>query len=301
MPARNAATSRRRCSGRRRRGLHRLSRLRAQRVIASEAKQSRLGCAQNIRVWITSSLSLLAMTMGRDNGQANRRRRHRIRPMPVRQGRLRDRRARALGLARPFRIEPPRAWRGLRHLCRQLAQTLPHRQRQDSDHALRGQGDRHRAQLLCDLRHAIVLRTRPLAAHGQHPARVVLRPHRTAAALSHRDRRTAGMGLYRRAAGAVERLSRRGLAALQEEAPRGGRGPVRAQPRRRERSHVPRMLRNMQCCAADPGPSIRDGSRVCGAAFHAAPRPGHESFTSARAAPRTPLRVSAMHRPASSA
>ena len=138
-------------------------------VIASEAKQSRIVSAEI--VWIASSLSLLAMTMGRDNGQTNRRRRHRIRPMPVRQGRLRDRRARALGLARPFRIEPPRAWRGLRHLCRQLAQTLSYRQGQDADHALRGQGDRHRAQFLCDLRHAIVLRTRPLAAHGQHPAR----------------------------------------------------------------------------------------------------------------------------------
>ena len=41
--------------------------------------------------------------MERDNGQTNRRRRHCIRPMPVRQGRLRDRRAGALGLARPFR------------------------------------------------------------------------------------------------------------------------------------------------------------------------------------------------------
>jgi hypothetical protein len=41
----------------------------------------------------------------------------------------------------------------------------------------------------------------------------------------------AGMGLYRRAAGAAERRSRRGLAALEEEAPRRGRRPVRARPR----------------------------------------------------------------------
>src|SRR5690348_13223492 len=31
-------------------------------------------------------------------------------------------------------------------------------------------------------------------------------------------------------------------------------------------------------CAADPGPTRgRHGSRLCGAPFHAAPRPGHES------------------------
>ena len=49
------------------------------------------------------------------------------------------------------------------------------------------------------------------------PARAVLGPHRPAAALSHRDRGIAGMGLYRRAAGAAEGLSRRGLAALEKE------------------------------------------------------------------------------------
>src|SRR6202790_2852094 len=50
----------------------------------------------------------------------------------------------------------------------------------------------------------LVLRTRALAAHGQHPARAFFGPDRPAAALSHRDRGIAGMGLYRRAAGAVE-------------------------------------------------------------------------------------------------
>ena len=59
---------------------------------------------------------------------------------------------------------------------------------------------------------------RALAAHGEHPARAVLGPHRPPAALSHRHRGAAGMGLYRRAAGAAEGLSRRGLAA-QEETP----------------------------------------------------------------------------------
>src|SRR5882757_8838104 len=51
------------------------------------------------------------------------------------------------------------------------------------------------------------------------------------------------------------------------------------------------MLRNMQCCAADPGamlcgevgPPMRNcASEFCGAALHAAPRPGHERSGYAR-------------------
>ncbi|QFI76009.1 hypothetical protein F8237_28560 [Bradyrhizobium betae] len=47
---------------------------------------------------------------------------------------------------------------------------------------------------------------------------------------------------------------------------------------------------SLRRCAAEPGPmaaacSSRDGSRLCGAALHAAPRPGHEA-----SAPRLPLR-----------
>src|SRR5947208_5791801 len=68
-----------------------------------------------------------------------------------------------------------------------------------------------------------MLRARALAAHGEHSARAFLRPHRPPAALSHRHRGIAGMGLYRRAAGAAQGFSRRGLAALEkEEAPRSG-------------------------------------------------------------------------------
>src|SRR5262249_45315134 len=51
-------------------------------------------------------------------------------------------------------------------------------------------------------------------------------------ALSHRDRGAAGMGLYRRVAGAAEGLSRRGLAALEKEEAGKRRRPVRAWPRR---------------------------------------------------------------------
>ena len=151
------------------------------------------------------------------HGKSSTSSRNSHRPMPVRQGRLRNRHPGALGLARSFGRLPPRAWRGLCHLCRQLAQAVSGDKGQGRHRALRGQGHQNRAQLLRPLRHAADLRAPALAAHGQHPARAVFRPHRPAAALSHRDRGTAGMGLHRRAAGAAEGFSRRGLAALEKE------------------------------------------------------------------------------------
>ena len=51
-------------------------------------------------------------------------------------------------------VKPSRAWRGVCNLCRKLAQALPHHQRQDQPHALRGQGDQDGAKLLRELRHA---------------------------------------------------------------------------------------------------------------------------------------------------
>jgi hypothetical protein len=43
-----------------------------------------------------------------------------------------------------------------------------------------------------------------------------------------------------------------------------------------------------QRCAAEPGSTLcgRLGSRLCGAAFHAAPGPGHGSITAADRSPR---------------
>ncbi len=139
------------------------------------------------------------------------------RSMPVRQGPVRDRRAGALGLARPHRRQPPCAWRGLCDLCRQLEEALPHHAGRKRAVALRGCEEQDRAQFLRQLRHADLLRTRAVAAHGQHPARAVLGAHRPAAALPHRDRGVAGVGLHRRAAGAAEGLSGRGLAAVEKE------------------------------------------------------------------------------------
>src|SRR5216684_3064823 len=40
---------------------------------------------------------------------------------------------------------------------------------------------------------------------------------------------------------------------------------------------VPRTQRSTQWCAAEPGPIVAPGSWFCGAASHAAPRPGQEN------------------------
>src|SRR5450755_183041 len=87
-------------------------------------------------------------------------------PMPVRQRLFRDRHAGALGLARSFAWQPARAWRGLCDLCRKLAQAFSHHEGRGYDRALRGQGNKNPAQLLCTMRHATVLRTGAFAAHG---------------------------------------------------------------------------------------------------------------------------------------
>ena len=49
------------------------------------------------------------------------------------------------------------AWRSLRHLCRHMAQAVPHRARQQPDHPLRRQGRRYDPRLLQALRHAALL------------------------------------------------------------------------------------------------------------------------------------------------
>src|SRR3954447_22343736 len=105
---------------------------------------------------IASSLALFAMTMdmGRANGKSSDSRGYCRRSVPVRKSLHRDRYARALGLARSFGGEPARAWRGLRNLCRKLAQAFPHHQGQVRHHALRGQGRENLAQLLRALRYA---------------------------------------------------------------------------------------------------------------------------------------------------
>src|ERR1700737_4113265 len=117
------------------------------------------GPSRNDEIWIASSLSLLAMTLGTEgaNGKRSESGWNFRRSMPVRQGLLRDRHTSPLGLARSFAWQPPRAWRGLRDLCRKLAQAVSHHQGQGGDCAFRGQDRENRAELLRAMRHAAVL------------------------------------------------------------------------------------------------------------------------------------------------
>ena len=99
----------------------------------------------------------------------------------------------------------------------------------DGARALRGRGDEDHAQLLLDLRHARDIRARPLAAHGQHPARAVLKPYRPRAALSHCHRGLAGMGLSLRKAAPLARVSGRHVDWTETaQTPHGARHAFRA-------------------------------------------------------------------------
>src|SRR6516165_7212939 len=65
--------------------------------MTGSAKQSRIVQAQT--VWFASELTLLANTLGRDNGKSGGGSGDRQGAMPVRRGGVRDRRAGTLGLA----------------------------------------------------------------------------------------------------------------------------------------------------------------------------------------------------------
>ena len=115
------------------------------------------------------------------------------------------------------RGEPPRAWRGLCHLCRKLAQAF-------SGHQGPSRLARYEDKATKTVRSFCARCGTPIAyerARSPHmvniSARAVRGPHRPTAALSHRDRGIAGVDLYRRAAGAAEGLSRRGLAASKKK------------------------------------------------------------------------------------
>src|SRR6202042_801018 len=87
-----------------------------------------------------------------------------------------------------------------------------------------------------------------------------------ATALPHCDRAVAGMGLYRRAAGAAERLSGRGLATLEKEEGRTARRDVLncvSLARRDIAILVPRAQCGTKYCTAEPGPTRR-GDRSVG-------------------------------------
>jgi len=100
------------------------------------------------------------------------------------------------GLARSFAWQPACAWCCLRDLCRKLAQALPHHRGKTEITRFEDNAPRPR-EAFADAAARRCFMNAPLAAHGQHPARAVQWPHRPATALSYRDRRIAGVGLYR--------------------------------------------------------------------------------------------------------
>lgn len=141
----------------------------------------------------------------------------RIRPMRLWRGAPGNRLPGVLGLARPLAIDPARAWRRLCHLCWSLEKSRPYHARQSPRRPLQGQSPPHHPKLLRDMRHAPALRAATLGENDRRPARSVRDPHWTGAALSHRSRRVAGVGLPRREAGPVERLSGRPLVAAAKD------------------------------------------------------------------------------------
>ena len=111
------------------------------------------------------------------------------------------------------------------------------------------------AQFLLALWNADHIRARALAAYGEYSARAFPWPHRPAAALSHRDRGTAGVGLHRRASGAAEGFSGRGLAALQKEQTWRSRRDVL---RRRMRTNAHRRAAMSALALIPPSPISHD-------------------------------------------
>ncbi len=207
-------------------------------VIASEAKQSMAAIAARSDCFVASlhrsetdewsSTHVSGMTNGEEENDKSRRARQAChRPMPVRQGRLRDRRAGALGLARSFgRRAAARMARPMRPMSEAGASVFGSPRARPAITRYEDKATKTVRSFCSHCGTPLALRTPALAAHGQHPARAVFGPHRAAAALSHRDRGIAGMGLHRRAAGAAEGFSRRGLAALEKEEARRARGDV---------------------------------------------------------------------------
>jgi len=142
------------------------------------------------------------------------------RAMPMRRSAPGDRFSGTLGLARSFGSEPACAWRGLRNLCRQLAEALSHHPGKGQRHAIRRRGRRDDAQLLRSMRHSDCLRTIPFTPYGERAASAVQNADRPASSISHRNRRDAGVGVPRRAVVTPERLSRCGMGSIEAQTTR---------------------------------------------------------------------------------
>src|SRR5271167_2394163 len=141
--------------------------------------------------------------------------------MRLRGREVRDQLSRILGVARPFRCQPPRPRLRLRDVRGYVAQPISRRAGLRTHHAVRRTEDARKKKLLRPMRDAPVLRTRERTKVGEHSPRTVFGTHGPRAALPLIDPRESGLGLYGRASGAAEGL------------PRCDVGPAKAEEKRR--------------------------------------------------------------------
>ena len=118
-----------------------------------------------------------------------------------------DRRAGAMGLARPFGPSAAGAWSSLCDLCWLVEEPVSVCPRRRLPNPLRS--GRRDAELLCALRDAHALRA--ISPARKHSSRALQQRRRPRAALSYRHRSAAGLDLSRRKAGTAKGLSRRSV------------------------------------------------------------------------------------------
>src|SRR5689334_12492008 len=97
--------------------------------------------------------------------------------MRLRRREVRDRLSGILGLARPFRCQPPRPRLRLRDVRGYVAQPISHLAGMRTYHAVRGTGDPRKEKLLRPMRDAPILRTRERPKVGEHSPRTVFGTH----------------------------------------------------------------------------------------------------------------------------
>src|SRR5208282_4955298 len=97
--------------------------------------------------------------------------------MRLRGREVRDRLSRILGVARPFRCQPPRPRLRLRDVRGYVAQPISRLAGIRTDHAVRRTENARKKKFLRSMRDAPILRTRERAELGEHPPRTVFGTH----------------------------------------------------------------------------------------------------------------------------
>src|SRR5438034_10410969 len=105
--------------------------------------------------------------------------------MRLRGREVRDRLSRILGLARPFRCQPPRPGLRLRDVRGYVAQAISRLAGIRTHHAVRRTEDARKKKLLRPMRDAPILRTRERAKVGKHSPRIVFGTHGVIDVLRH--------------------------------------------------------------------------------------------------------------------